>query len=259
MPRPRRTAGPHRDDSRVWSSRNLYPRKRCRCIRKPPVAVWHLRHAGKDPWLPTTRASRRPARCPPSRCSVPTRTGRYRQLVEVRAPAATIANHSMIPPRTSSANLGGHPALGQSDAARIVDPVHRAVFPADATARLHLARRVDDLAGVAPKCSTSGHGRSAASSIPMRETVSTIPEEATTRTAHLIDHLGPKGSTYSPMAPSMASRRRSAWPTCRAYSSIRCSRMNRTSLSPNSGLCTRRETSSVTFANTFRDSSHAAR
>lgn len=64
---------------------------------------------------------------------------------------------------------------------------------------------------------------------------------------------------YSPTAPSMASRRRSAWPTWRAYSSITCSRTNRTSVSPNSRFGTMRARSTVTFANTCRDSSHAFR
>ncbi len=64
---------------------------------------------------------------------------------------------------------------------------------------------------------------------------------------------------YSPVAPSMPSRRRSAWPTWRAYSSITCSRTNRTSVSPNSGFGTMRAMSAVTFANICRDSSHALR
>ena len=64
---------------------------------------------------------------------------------------------------------------------------------------------------------------------------------------------------HSPVAPSMASRRRSAWPTWRAYSSITCSRTNRTSVSPNSGFGTMRARSAVTLANTCRDSSHAFR
>ncbi|WP_431953130.1 Mu transposase domain-containing protein [Actinacidiphila sp. bgisy167] len=55
--------------------------------------------------------------------SVPTRRVRHRQLVEIRASAATVTLHATVPDSEGSSLLAVHPrAIGRG--ARIVDPTH---------------------------------------------------------------------------------------------------------------------------------------
>jgi hypothetical protein len=77
------------------------------------VAARHLRHVGKDCLVAFDA----------NLYSVPARRVRPRQLVEVRASAATITVHSTVPDAEGNTLLATHPrAVGRG--ARIVDPAH---------------------------------------------------------------------------------------------------------------------------------------
>jgi len=77
------------------------------------VADRHLRHVGKDCLVAFDA----------NLYSVPARRVRHRQLVEIRASAATVTLHATVPDAEGSTLLAVHPrAVGRG--ARVVDPAH---------------------------------------------------------------------------------------------------------------------------------------
>ncbi|AVT41877.1 IS21 family transposase [Plantactinospora sp. BB1] len=112
---PMRRARTHRTHGEVIGVRAVRDHGALRPLPARPyaVAVRHLRHVGKDCLVAYDA----------NLYSVPARRVRHRQLVEVRATAATITIHATIPDPHGETLLASHPrAVGRG--ARIVDPAH---------------------------------------------------------------------------------------------------------------------------------------
>lgn len=112
---PIRRAGTHRTHGEVIGVRAARDHAALRPLPALPyvVAVLHLRHVGKDCLVAYDA----------NLYSVPARRVRHRQMVEVRATAATIAIYATIPDRHGETLLATHPrAVGRG--ARVVDPAH---------------------------------------------------------------------------------------------------------------------------------------
>lgn len=112
---PLRRARTHRTHGEVIGVRAARDHAALRPIPSKPyvVAVRHLRHVGKDCLVAFDG----------NLYSVPARRVRHRQLVEVRATAATITIHATTPDTDGSTVLATHPrAVGRG--ARIADPAH---------------------------------------------------------------------------------------------------------------------------------------
>jgi transposase len=137
---PLRRARTHRTHGEVIGVRAARDHGALRPIPSKPyvVAVRHLRHVGKDCLVAFDG----------NLYSVPARRVRHRQLVEVRATAATITIHATTPDTDGSTVLATHPrAVGRG--ARIADPAHwdglpdghtRAVTTGDPDAPIPLRR-----------------------------------------------------------------------------------------------------------------------
>lgn len=112
---PMRRARTHRTHGEVIGVRAARDHAALRTLPARPyvVAARHLRHVGKD-CLVSYDANL---------YSVPARRVRHRQLVEIRATAATIAIHATVGDQHGETLLASHPrAVGRG--ARIVDPAH---------------------------------------------------------------------------------------------------------------------------------------
>ena len=112
---PMRRARTHRTHGEVIGVRATRDHAALRPLPARPyvVAARHLRHVGKDCLVAYDA----------NLYSVPARRVRHRQLVEVRATAATIAIHATIPDQHGETLLATHPrAVGRG--ARVVDPAH---------------------------------------------------------------------------------------------------------------------------------------
>ncbi|MEQ4306287.1 IS21 family transposase [Plantactinospora sp. B6F1] len=112
---PMRRARTHRTHGEVIGVRAARDHAALRPLpaRAYVVAARHLRHVGKDCLVAYDA----------NLYSVPARRVRHRQLVEVRATAATIAIHATMPDQHGETLLASHPrAVGRG--ARIVDPGH---------------------------------------------------------------------------------------------------------------------------------------
>ncbi|MFY1673678.1 IS21 family transposase [Plantactinospora sp. WMMB334] len=112
---PMRRARTHRTHGEVIGVRAARDHAALRSLPARPyvVAARHLRHVGKDCLIAYDA----------NLYSVPARRVRHRQLVEVRATAATITIHATIADQYGQTLLASHPrAVGRG--ARIVDPAH---------------------------------------------------------------------------------------------------------------------------------------
>ncbi|MFD6757289.1 IS21 family transposase [Micromonospora gifhornensis] len=112
---PMRRARTHRTHGEVIGVRAARDHAALRPLPARPyvVAARHLRHVGKDCLVAYDA----------NLYSVPARRVRHRQLVEVRATAATIAIHATIADQHGETLLATHPrAVGRG--ARVVDPAH---------------------------------------------------------------------------------------------------------------------------------------
>jgi transposase len=112
---PQRRARVHRTHGEVIGVRAMRDHAALRPIPARPyfVADRHLRHVGKDCLVAFDA----------NLYSVPARRVRHRQLVEIRATAATIAIHATISNPDGETLLALHPrAIGRG--ARVVDPQH---------------------------------------------------------------------------------------------------------------------------------------
>jgi hypothetical protein len=112
---PQRRAVRHRTHGEIIGVRAVRDHTALRPIPVKPyvVADRHLRHVGKDCLVAYAG----------NLYSVPARRVRHRQLVEIRATAATITIHATIATPHSSTLLASHPrAVGRG--ARVVDEAH---------------------------------------------------------------------------------------------------------------------------------------
>ncbi|MEV4418315.1 DDE-type integrase/transposase/recombinase, partial [Catellatospora sp. NPDC049609] len=112
---PQRRARTHRTHGEVIGVRAARDHAALRPLPARPYAVLdrHLRHVGKDCLVAFDA----------NLYSVPARKVRPRQLVEVRATAATVSLHAVTADPTADTLLATHPrAVGRG--ARVVDPAH---------------------------------------------------------------------------------------------------------------------------------------
>jgi hypothetical protein len=112
---PMRRARTHRTHGEVIGVRAVRDHAALRPLPAKPyvVAARHLRHVGKDCLVAYDA----------NLYSVPARRVRHRQLVEIRATAATITIHATVPDQHGITLLASHPrAVGRG--ARVVDPAH---------------------------------------------------------------------------------------------------------------------------------------